>query len=264
MRHGEFDVAIDALWQLGALAISEAERDGELTLHAGFANDAYCHAAHRVLSPRFAVAFREADGRELDMWRAHAVPVRAGRRVVVCPAWVAFDPEPDDAVVVVDPARSFGLAHPSTLGALAALETVVAEGTIVLDVGSGSGVLAVGAARLGAQRVDAVDIDEEARRVTTENTARNGVADIAAVRGCSLDDVDGPYDVVVANLLLPIIESLGAGLLGRVAPGGHLVLAGLLVGQDERAMAAVPPAHIVARIVVDGWVSVVARRPSTA
>jgi ribosomal protein L11 methyltransferase len=246
---------------LGAIAISEHERGDELTLHAGFAD---CDAARRELATRFAVVVRETDETELDTWRAHAVPVRAGRRFVVCPAWVTHDAAPDDIVVLIDPARSFGLAHATTRAALAALETIVAPGMTVLDVGSGSGVLAVGAARLGARHVDTVDVDEDARRITTDNAARNGVAGTVTVRGCSIADVDDTYDVVVANLLLPVIESLGASLMAHVVPGGHLVLGGLLVGQDERAVAAVQPVQVVVRTTTDGWVTVVLQRSSTA
>jgi ribosomal protein L11 methyltransferase len=245
---------------LGALAVSEDELGDILLLRAGFDD---CEAAHRALATRFAVVVRETDESELDTWRPHAVPVRAGRRFVVCPAWVTHHAAPDDVVVVVDPARSFGLAHASTLGALGALETIVAPGMKVLDVGSGSGVLAVGAAMLGAPVVDAVDVDDAARRTTAANAVRNGVAGIVRVRECSLADIDETYDVVVANLLLPVIESLGAGLLARVAPGGHVILGGLLVGQDERAVAAVQPARVVARSTLDGWVTVVMQRPST-
>jgi ribosomal protein L11 methyltransferase len=190
--------------------------------------------------------------------------MRSGRRLVVCPAWVRYEAASDDIVVVIDPSRSFGLAHPTTLGALGALETVVGNGMTVLDVGCGSGVLAVGAARLGARQVDAIDVDGDARRVTRENAARNGVAGVVVVRNGSIAEIKGTYDVVVANLLLPVIESLGSSLLAHVVPEGHLVLGGLLVGQDERAIAAVQPAHLVARTVIDGWVTVVTQRSSAA
>ncbi len=132
----------------------------------------------------------------------------------------------------------------------------------MLDVGCGSGVLAVGAALLGARHVDAFDVDRDTCTVTTENAARNGVAGVVVVHNSSIEEIDDVYDVVVANLLLPVIESLGERLLARVVPGGHLVLGGLLVGQDERALVAVRPARVVARVVSDGWVTVVARRPS--
>jgi ribosomal protein L11 methyltransferase len=255
------DIAVDALWQLGALAVSEDVRGSEIILRAGFDD---CDAAQRALASRFAVVVRDTDGSELDAWRAHAAAARAGRRVVVCPAWIEYEAATDDIVVTIDPERSFGLDHPTTLGALGALETLVGPGATVLDVGCGSGVLAVGAARLGARHVDAIDVDEDARRVTTKNAMRNGVDGVVVVRAGSLAEIDGTYDVVVANLLLPVIESLGPSLLDHVVPDGHLVLGGLLVGQDERAIAAVQHANVVTRIVTGGWVTVVTRRPSAA
>ena len=122
-------------------------------------------------------------------------------------------------MVLIDPGRAFGSgSHPSTLLALAALEALVLPGSTVLDVGCGSGVLAVAAARLGAGRVVAIDIDPAAHEATLDNAARNGVA--VEVSATPLGEVAGRFDVVVANLLAPTLVELAAPLGERVGEQG--------------------------------------------
>jgi ribosomal protein L11 methyltransferase len=212
------------------------------------------------LATRFTVVVRDADGSELDAWRPHAVPVRAGRRLVVCPAWVAYEAAADDIVVAIDPAHSFGLTHPTTLGALGALETIVGPGTTVLEVGCGSGILAI-AAEVLARHVDAIDIDDDAPS-HFDNATRNGVAGVVEVRDGSIAEIDTAYDVVVANLLLPVIESLGSSLLARCFRRPSRAR-GLLVGQDASDRGCATGTRR-GRAVVDGWVTVVTRRSSAA
>ena len=137
--------------------------------------------------------------------------------------------------------------------ALAALEPLVGPGSSVLDVGCGSGVLAVAAARLGAGRVVAIDVDPAAHAATLDNAARNGVE--VSVPRVPLSEVSGRFDVVLANLLTPTLIELAAPLGERVAEHGALVVSGLLPQQTERVFAALAPLVVVGETELDGWVA---------
>jgi ribosomal protein L11 methyltransferase len=177
-----------------------------------------------------------------DAWKAHAGIVEIGP-VVLVPAW--------RTTVVLDPGTSFGSgSHPSTRLCIGALVDL-APGASVLDVGCGSGVLSIVAMKLGAASAVAIDVATEAIVATRENAARNGV-EIDA-RHTLIDDVDGTFDVVVANIGLGVLRTMAAELSTRV--GGWLVLAGLLDEQVPEAVAAYA-AHGLALVGVegeDGW-----------
>src|SRR5690606_33204208 len=151
---------------------------------------------------------------------------RCGEHLVVRPVWVEPVPlAPDDIEVLVEPGSAFGSgSHPTTRLCLAAVERLITGGETVVDVGCGSGLLGVAAALLGAARVDAIDIDPEAVRATAEVAVLNGVADEVHVSGSPLVEVSGGFDLVLANLLVPIIEELGPTLAARCAPGGTVLL----------------------------------------
>ena len=164
-------------------------------------------------------------------WRRSIAPVTVGA-ITVVPPWLATG-APEE--LVVEPAQAFGTGHhETTTGCLAALQELDLRGCAVLDVGSGTGVLAIAAARLGAQRVVAVDVDPLAVAATADNAARNGVA--VTVREGSLDAAgDGPYDVVVANLDTATLTRLADALAAVTGPGGALVASG--VSNPRRAEA---------------------------
>lgn len=218
-------------------------------------------------------AFRELRDEDwANAWKDHYRPFRLGRRLKIRPTWLAHEPDEDaradDIVLILDPGMAFGTGlHPTTQGCLQALEDLVAPGMAVLDAGTGSGILAVAAARLGAAEVAAFDTDPLAVRATEENAAQNGVADrIRAWRG-ELDSARATtgrqtWDIVVANILAPVIIALltGGDLLAHVAPGGRLILSGIIDEQGpdvEAALAAV--SGEAKRVIVAGdWVTYVA------
>ena len=172
---------------------------------------------------------------------------------------------PARVVVRLEAGEAFGAgSHPSTRTCLAALEPLAPDAGTVLDVGSGTGVLAVAALLLGAASAEAVDTDPDAVSATIRTAELNGVADRLVVRRGTLDARAGPADLVVANLLLPVIEELGGVLASRVAPGGHLVLGGILERQVERALLAVGPLVLVATQRESGWVACVLGHPGDA
>lgn len=178
----------------------------------------------------------EEDPGWADAWREWFSPVRAGKRLVVHPPWRA--PEAAGLVAVeIEPGMAFGTGgHATTLLALAALERCVDAGAAeVLDVGTGSGVLAVAAVRLGARRAVAIDNDPEALAAARGNVARNSVTGRAEVQEAW---PDGQFDLVVANIVSPTLLALRPRLVAAVRPGGSLVLSGVLVEEAEQVQAA--------------------------
>lgn len=256
------DLVTDVLWRGDPSAVRVEERpDGSVCLTA----DLLDLAPLAELPAHARASFVEVDGDgHLDAWRAWAAPVRAGRRVVLVPAWQsAPTTADDDLAIVLDPGRAFGSgSHPSTRLAVAALEDRLVPGDDVLDVGCGSGVLAVVACRLGAASALAIDTDPAALTATRENATANGVADVVVVESTVLSDIDRTFDLVMANIGAQVLRELAAGLAGCVRPGGWLVLSGLLVAQADEVVAAFPMFSEVERGVEEGWVAPVLRRSS--
>lgn len=190
-------------------------------------------------------------------------PIQVGERIRIIPSWHADDagPEPADGSVHIqlDPGLAFGTgSHPTTHLCLEWLaETLPADAT-VLDYGCGSGILAIAARKLGAGRTLAVDIDEQAVQATRDNAQTNGV-DVTAMLPHGLDA--GTSDVVVANILSNPLKVLAPMLAGRVAPGGRLVLSGVLERQaDEVAQAYAPWLALSVWRAREGWVCLSGRR----
>jgi ribosomal protein L11 methyltransferase len=144
--------------------------------------------------------------------------------------------------------------------AAAAAERLTGPATSVLDVGCGTGVLAVIAALRGAAPVVAIDIAEAAREAALANAARNGVAGRIDVSTTPLADVPGTFDVVFANILAPTLVALADGLRAALAPGGTLVISGVLDRAYDHVLAALAPLTVVGAEVYEGWAAVELRR----
>ena len=183
-----------------------------------------------------AVALVRNEDRAHD-WKQHFGIVRIGSRLVIKPTWEAFTPQAGDAVVTLDPGMAFGTGtHGTTrlcLEALAGLFEGAAPPRRVLDVGTGSGILAIAAAALGAEELLACDIDAEACRTARENVAANGVADRVEVTPRALEELPADFDVVLANILAEENIRLADALVSRLAPGGTLVLSGILEEKES-------------------------------
>jgi len=251
------ELAADLLWRCGTSAVEERPgRPGRRVL-VGDADEPRVRAG---LAEGWTLAALEVDDHSWrDQWRAWAAPSRVGR-VVVQPAWLPAAPRRDgDVVVVLDPGQAFGDGrHPSTRLALGALAAHLRPGATVLDAGSGSGVLAVAARLLGAGRTLAVDIAPAARAATAANAAANGVE---VEIGDDLAAVQGTWDVVLANIGAAALVGLAPVLGPLVAPGGVLVLSGLLEHQAGDVVAAYHGfAPVGPAAVEDGWAAPVLRR----
>lgn len=259
---GQVELAADALWQADPSAVSEVELpNGLVRLTA----DVVAFEAIGPIGPIGPIEVLHVDeGAYLDAWRAFARPARAGRHLVVQPPWVeAQRPAPDDVVVLVDPARAFGSgSHPATRVALAALEDHVRAGDHVIDIGCGSGVLAIASVLLGAAGAVAVDLDPSAVDATVGNAARNGVAEAIDARLGSVEVVEHLGDVVVANIGLRVLLEIGPALVELVRPRGRLVLSGLLVEQVDDVVAPLTAGEEQGRYVDGEWVAVVLGRIS--
>jgi ribosomal protein L11 methyltransferase len=174
-------------------------------------------------------------------FRRHHRPITIGRRLLVAPPWNVPD-APGREVLVIEPGMAFGTGqHETTRTCLEEIEAALAEGTVrsALDVGTGSGVLAVALARLGVPRVVALDLDTAVLPLARANLRRNRApgpmllaGGVAAVRAC--------FDLVVANLLADILIAEAEALAAAVAPGGRLVVSGLLDTQADTVAAAFP------------------------
>lgn len=178
-------------------------------------------------------------------WRRSLGPVRAGDHFLIVPPGVEAEPEPGDKVLRIEPRMAFGTGeHPTTRMALALMEGHVTPGDRVLDMGCGNGVLAIGAALLGAERVLAFDNEEEAIAETRENAERHGVAErirVAREDVLDLPDTGGPADLLLANIFVtPILQGLD-DWLRRTRKGATVILTGVQQGDEEgRLIAALP------------------------
>ena len=175
-----------------------------------------------------------------EEWKRGLQPRRVGERIIVAPSWTETEAGPDDVLIVIDPQMAFGTGeHASTRGTLRLLERHVRAGTRVLDVGTGSAVLAIAAARLGAREVVAVETDGDSLINARENIERNRVADRITlehrhVDAAYLHAVTPPFDLIVANILSSVIVPLLSALHAALAPDGTLVVAGILQAEAER------------------------------
>lgn len=201
-----------------------------------------------------------------EAWKQHLTVLHVGRRLVIRPSWLPYVPAAEEVVVELDPGMAFGTGtHPTTQMCLLALEERVRPGARVLDLGTGSGILAIAAAKLGAGRVLALDTDPQAVTVARENVHRNGVADRVRVARGSLAQAIGRFDLIMVNILAQVIvEMLEQGLARRLAPEGRMVVAGLLLGQEEEVRNAFQRSGLVmvGRRQIEDWVALEATRGS--
>lgn len=169
-----------------------------------------------------------------DVWKKYCKPFYACEHLVVKPTWEDFTPAPEDRVIELDPGMAFGSGtHETTAMCLELLHECIRGGESVIDVGCGSGILAIGAAMLGAGHVLAIDIDPDAVRVARENVAHNGVENTVVVQeGDLLKRVDAVCDICVANIISDIIIGFAAPLRSHIAENGLFICSGVVL---ERA-----------------------------
>lgn len=207
-------------------------------------------------------------------WKQHFPVLRIGRRIVIRPTWRRHRAVADDVVLALDPGMAFGTGlHPTTRLCLAGLEEMAGRGHVagarVLDVGCGSGILAIAAARLGAAAVLGVDTDPVAVAATSANARRNRVARIVRSHRGSLPVAGPAYDLVLANLIASLLVTLAAELAAATRPGagagtsgGRLLASGIFVDREAEVVRALEGAglHVERRWAEGDWVALEAER----
>lgn len=173
-------------------------------------------------------------------WEKTIQPIRVTDRIVITPTWHPIEPGANDVVLIIDPKMSFGTGyHETTRLVLQLMEPRVRTGMTILDLGTGTGVLAIAALRLGAGHATGVDIDEWSFENALENVRLNGVADRARILQGDLSAVPaGRFDMIFANIQLNVIAPVLPELRDRLVPNGSMLLSGLLVSDEEKISAA--------------------------
>lgn len=205
-------------------------------------------------------------------WQRYYHPLRVGQRLVIKPRWEAWPPEDgsltahcDDIVIELDPQMAFGTGtHPSTQLCLEAAEVLVQVGDIVADVGCGSGILSIAAAKLGAKQVVAVDSDPVATEIAAQNVKHNDVQQqVRVINGEGLSGIAQHFDLILANINAATISSLAQELASHLVPGGHLATSGIVVEEANTKMAVLTRAGLVDihTETRQDWVCLIAQRP---
>ena len=200
-------------------------------------------------------------------WRKQYTIQHLGKRLVVCPTWISYEPQQHEVVVRLDPGMAFGTGvHPTTRMCLQALDNLVKTGMRVADVGCGSGILSIAAAKLGASKVLALDVDQLAVNVARENVDSNAVSQLVEVsEGTLVYDPTHPipdYDLIVANITLNPIVELAPHIVNSLAPNGTTILSGLIRDQGPTVRSTFESlgASLQSHSTIDDWLTLVFRK----
>lgn len=239
------ELAAAELIELGGTSVVEEPGSVSSYLSAGGADALAAELRGRLPAEGVEVRWRWQEDQDWAReWKRGLQPRRITDRVVVKPTWCEWDAEPGQVVIDIDPQMAFGTGeHATTRGCLRLLDGVVKSGARALDVGSGSAILAIAAARLGAGQVIAVEYDPDANLNARENLERNGVerqvrivermADAEYVRR------EGPFDLILANILSGVIRPLLPAFRATLRePGGALIVSGILQSESDEVCAA--------------------------
>lgn len=196
-----------------------------------------------------------------NAWKEHFYVTHIGQRIVIRPSWREYTPKPQDVVLTLDPGMAFGTGlHPTTRMCLEQLEQRVKPGMRVLDVGSGSGILSLAAAKLGAQSVYAIDNSSVAIQSTIANAELNGESHRIQTKLGVLDDetaarMAGQYDIVVANIIAHIIGGIAPQLAQVLAPHGLLIASGIIEARLHDALDPLQAAglELLEQSMIDDW-----------
>ncbi len=227
--------------------------------------EALWHLQAFNLSPIGTLRRREMEEEDwAEGWKEHFHPLRFGR-IIVKPSWREVEPEPGHIVVELDPGMAFGTGlHPTTALMLAALQDRIKPGMHVLDLGTGSGILAITAAKLGAT-VLGLDLSEVAVEVALANVAANGLSDRVMIGLGSIEAVAGErFDMVLANIIARVIIELAVPLAAALKPGTELLASGIIEERAEAVREALQLAKLdlVEQECESDWWLMIARRPS--
>ncbi len=263
------------LFELGAEGVEERDEttlvkntaSGKVTLVAAFSNREDAEAAIVELDatlPSSVPRYEEVVGDAWrDAWKEHYKPYAIAEGLVVRPPWEPYEAKAGEKVLELEPGRAFGTGlHETTRLVARAIRAHASEvqGKLVIDVGCGSGILALAALALGAARAVAIDNDPEAIDVTRENAARNALTDRVDASTTDIAALDLQAPLVLANIEARILIPMAADLQRRVAPGGLLLLSGILVPQRDDVRAAYPDMELLDSPALGEWVLLALRK----
>ncbi len=267
------DLVSAELFELGAQGVEERDAstmvrgddEAGVTLVASFGTDVEAEEARAALADRYDARIEHVVGdRWADEWKRFFKPIHVGR-LWVRPSWEPVSPAPGEVVLTLDPGRAFGSGlHETTQLVMREVERGIRGGEAILDVGCGSGILGIAGLLLGASRVVALDVDPVAVDVTRENARVNDVEARVDASTRDVSDEPGRYPWVLANIEARVLVPLAPAIAKTVAPGGTLVLSGILVGQEDEVRAAYGELEELGRPTMGEWVALVLRRPGGA
>jgi ribosomal protein L11 methyltransferase len=263
----DVELASLALFELGASGVEERDRktlnraDGGagLTLVGSFGSETEAQAARAELAPRWPARLVAIDGDAWrDAWKAYFEPTRIGERLVVKPSFKPYAKVAGDVVLTLDPGGAFGTGtHETTRLLLEALQRHLAPGMHVLDVGCGSGILAIACLLLGAGRATGIDIDAESVRVSRENAELNFVQERLALHRGELSALPAErFPLVLANIESRVLVPLAGELCARLTDTGVLVLGGLLAPERARVLEAYRALELIAVHEQGEWIAI--------
>ena len=268
----EVDETSGLLFELGAEGVEERDEttlaksaaSGKVTLVAAFATREDAEEAISQLDPSLTPRYEEVVGDAWrDAWKEHYKPYAIAEGIVVRPPWEAYEAKPGERVLELEPGRAFGTGlHETTRLVARTIKAHEAEvkGHLAIDVGCGSGILALIALVLGAERAIAVDNDPEAIDVTRENAARNGLSERLDASTTDVAALDVQAPLVVANIEARVLIPMARDLVSRVAPGGLLLLSGILVPQKDDVRAAYPDLELLDAPSLGEWTLLALRK----
>lgn len=269
VRPEQLELSQLRLWELGATGLEERDEttlvrepaQGQVVVYAAFPDEAAARYALNELRQEYEADIVYVPHEDWSIeWRRGFGAQRIGKRLLLHPSWEEVESKPEDVVLTIDPENAFGSGdHETTRLVLQILDERVAGGERVLDVGCGSGVLSIAAIRLGAASAVAVDIDEDAAVVTQRNAELNGAASHIDASTRPLECIDGQYEIVLANIETRVLVQMPQELRARVAPGGFLVLSGILIREREELLAAFESMRLEACIEEGEWCACVFR-----
>ncbi|MED1607447.1 50S ribosomal protein L11 methyltransferase [Cytobacillus kochii] len=198
-------------------------------------------------------------------WKKYYHPVKISKRFTIVPTWEEYTPvSSDELIIELDPGMAFGTGtHPTTVMCIQALEHIVTSGDHIIDVGTGSGVLSIAGAMLGAENITALDLDEVAVRSAKINIKLNKVQDIVEIsQGNLLDNITVQAEVVVANILAEVIVSFTDDVAQVVKPGGHFIASGIIQQKKQAVKEAMISSgfDIVETIQMEDWVAIIGKK----
>ncbi|HET9415913.1 MAG TPA: 50S ribosomal protein L11 methyltransferase [Candidatus Limnocylindria bacterium] len=259
VRDPDDELAVREDPSAGYAVVAHIADDGAAVAAIEATERALWHLQAFGLRPMSALRVRPvADSDWEEAWKEHYVPQRIGR-VVVIPSWSSEALSPGDVAITLDPGMAFGTGlHPTTQGCLRLLQEIDPMPSPVLDVGIGSGILALAALRLGAERAIGLDTDPLAVEAAMANAARNGLADRLAANVGTLPEIPtASYPLVLANLVAVVLIDLAPRLAGHLAPSGQMLASGIIQPKADAVIAALAAAglEVVTRHDDGEWVS---------